>query len=55
MGPQNSLNYNCSLGFKEFESVKRTFLGIEIISMIKKNQLLNPKNSAFESFKSLTI
>ena len=43
------------LGFKEFESAKRTISGIEIIRMIKKDQLLHPKNSAFESFKSLAI
>ncbi|MBE9490401.1 MAG: DDE-type integrase/transposase/recombinase, partial [Bacteroidetes bacterium] len=43
------------LGFKEFESAKRIISGIEIIRMIKKDQLLNPKNSAFESFKSLAI
>lgn len=43
------------LGFKEFESAKRTISGIEIIHMIKKNQLWNPKNSTFESFKSLAI
>ena len=30
------------LGFKEFESAKRTIAGIEVIRMIKKNQLLNP-------------
>jgi len=33
------------LGFKEFESPKRTISGIEVIRMIKKNQLLNPKSS----------
>jgi len=30
------------LGFKEFESAKRTISGIEAVRMIKKNQLLNP-------------
>ncbi len=43
------------LRFKEYESAKRTIAGIEIVQMIKKNQLLNPKNSTFESFKSLAI
>jgi len=43
------------LGFKNFESAKRTIAGIEIVHMLKKNQLLNPKNSTFESFKSLAI
>ena len=43
------------LGFKNFESAKRTIAGIEIVHMLKKNQLLNSKNSTFESFKSLAI
>jgi len=43
------------LGFKNFESAKRTIAGIEIVHMLKKNQLLNPENSTFESFKSLAI
>ncbi len=43
------------LGFKNFESAKRTIAGIKIVHVIKKNQLLNPKNSIFESFKSLAI
>lgn len=30
--------------FKNFESAKRTIAGIEIVHMIKKNELLNPKN-----------
>ncbi|WP_019668328.1 DDE-type integrase/transposase/recombinase [Eudoraea adriatica] len=41
------------MGFKEFESVKRTIAGIEIIRMLKKDQLLNPKNSMYQSFISL--
>ena len=32
------------LGFKEFESAKRTISGIEVVRMIKKNQLLHPEN-----------
>ena len=43
------------LGFKEFESAKRTIAGIEIVRMLKKNQLENPKNTTYESFKSLAI
>jgi putative transposase len=38
------------MGFKEFESAKRTIAGIEIVRMLKKNQLLNPKNSTYRSF-----
>jgi putative transposase len=41
------------LGFKEFESAIRTIAGIEIVHMIKKNQLLNPKSSTYKSFISL--
>ncbi len=41
------------MGFKEFESAKRTIAGIEIVRMLKKNQLLNPKNSTYKSFISL--
>jgi putative transposase len=43
------------LGFKNFESAKRTIAGIEIVHMIKKDQLWNPENSTFDSFKSLAI
>jgi len=41
------------LGFKEFESAKRNISGIEVVRMIKKNQLLNPENSTYKSFISL--
>jgi len=41
------------LGFKEFESEKRTISGIEIVRMKKKNQLLNLKSSTYKSFISL--
>ena len=40
------------LGFKEFESAKRTLTGIEVIRMIKKNQQLNPKGSTYKSLAS---
>jgi len=43
------------LGFKEFESVKRTIPGIEVVRMIMKNQLLNPENSTFDSLNCLAI
>jgi putative transposase len=41
------------LGFKEFESSKRTISGIEVVRMIKKNQLVNPESSTYKSFISL--
>jgi len=41
------------LGFKEFESAKRTLSGIEIVHMIRKNQLISNRKSMFKSFYSL--
>ena len=41
------------LGFKSFESAKRTLTGIEIIRMLKKDQLKSPKSSTIKSFYSL--
>ena len=41
------------LGFKEFESTKRTLTGIEMAHMIKKEQLVSNKNSMFKSFFTL--
>jgi putative transposase len=42
------------LGFKEFESAKKTIAETEVVRMIKKNQLLSPENSTYKSFISLT-
>ena len=42
------------LGFKDFESARRTLSGIEIVRMIKKNQMINQDQSTFKSFISLT-
>lgn len=41
------------LGFKEFESARRTLAGIEIVRMIKKNQMISQDGSTFDSFKLL--
>ena len=41
------------LGFKDFESARRTLTGIEIVHMIKKNQLNTQEKSMFKSFYSL--
>jgi putative transposase len=41
------------LGFKEFESARRTIAGIELVHMIKKDQLISNKKSIFKSFCSL--
>ena len=42
-----------STGFKEFESAQRTLAGIEIINIIRKNQLKDSRSSWFTTFKSL--
>jgi putative transposase len=42
-----------SLGFKEFESARRTIAGIEIVHMLKKNQLNTHERSMFKSLYSL--
>lgn len=42
-----------SLGFKEFESAKRTLSGIEMVHMIRKNQLIFNRESMFKSFYAL--
>lgn len=39
-----------SNGFKEFESAQRTLAGIEIINMIRKDQILKPQSSTFKTF-----
>ena len=40
-------------GFKEFESVQRTLSGIEVVSVIRKNQIIDSKSTCFKTFKSL--
>ena len=42
-----------SLGFKDFESAKRTIGGIEVVQMIKKNQVKNSKLKNYRTFCSL--
>ena len=41
------------LGFKDFESARRTITGIEIVHMIKKEHLNTQERSMFKSFYSL--
>ena len=41
------------LGFKEIESVKKTIAEIEIVHMIKKNQMTSQGETMFDSFTSL--
>jgi len=40
-------------GFKEFESAQRTLAGIEIINIIRKDQIKDPKSNWFTTFRSL--
>ena len=40
-------------GFKEFESAQRTLSGIEVVSIIKKDQIINPCFTSFKTFCSL--
>jgi putative transposase len=44
-----------STGFKEFESAQRTLAGIEVINMIRKDQILKPKSSTFKTFCTLAF
>jgi putative transposase len=32
-------------GFKDFEAAQRTLAGIEIVTIIKKNQIIDPKST----------
>lgn len=41
------------LGFKDFESARRTIAGIEILQMIKKKQVGNARSTQFKTFCSL--
>lgn len=41
------------LGFKNFESAKRTINGIKIVHMLRKNQMINPGITMFKSFCKL--
>ena len=42
-------------GFKEFESAQRTLSGIEVVSIIKKDQIINPCSTSFKTFCSLVV
>ena len=43
------------LGFKSFESAKRTLSGIEVVHMLRKNQMVNPGKTMFKSFCKLAV
>ena len=40
-------------GFKEFDSAQRTLEGIEVVNIIGKNQIIDPKSTTFKTFNSL--
>jgi len=40
-------------GFKEFESAQRTMERIEIINIIRKNQIIDSKSTTFKTCNSL--
>jgi putative transposase len=40
-------------GFKRFESAQRTLSGIEVVSVIRKNQIEDSKSSTYKAFFSL--
>jgi putative transposase len=40
-------------GFKEFESAQRTLAGMEVVSIIKKDQIIDSKSTVFQTFQSL--
>jgi putative transposase len=40
-------------GFKEFESAQRTLSGIEVVSVIRKNQIGGSRKTTFKTFVSL--
>lgn len=41
------------LGFAAFESAKRRLSGIEVVHVLKKKQMINPRITIFKSFWSL--
>jgi len=41
-------------GFKDFESAQRTLAGIELVNMIRKDQVIDPKSTTYKTFYSLT-
>jgi len=41
------------LGFKDFESAQRTLAGIEVVKLIRKNQIKDSKSTTDRTFNSL--
>lgn len=42
-----------STEFKKFESAQRTLTGIEIVNIIRKNQIIDAKSTTYKTFNSL--
>jgi len=42
-------------GFKDFESTQRTLAGIEVVNIIRKNQIEDPKSTTFKTFYALAV
>ena len=40
-------------GFKDFESAQRTLAGIEVVNIIRKNQIIDQKSTMYKTFNSL--
>jgi putative transposase len=40
-------------GFKDFESAQRPLAGIEIVNIIRKGQIIDPKSTTYKTFHSL--
>jgi putative transposase len=43
------------LGFKSFESARRTLNGIEVVHTLRKNQMVRPEITMFKSFCKLAV
>ncbi|GEM_PF-6187929 len=43
------------LGFKSFDSARRTLSGIEVVHMLRKNLMIEPGITMFKSLKNLYL
>jgi putative transposase len=44
-----------SSGFKEFKSAQRTLSGLEIVNIIRKDQIKDFKSTTYKTFYSLAV
>jgi putative transposase len=47
------MSITISTGFKDIESAQQTLAGMEIINIIRKNQIKDSKSTTFKTFNSL--